>query len=285
MIAQAFDYTQSQSLSEALNAIAAGAKPLAGGMSLVPMMKLRLAAPDHLIDLGRIPELRFIREEGDIIRIGSMATHFEIHTSTVLRRTCALLSKTAGQIGDVQIRHQGTIGGSIVHNDPAADYPGALMALDARVKLQSAKGERTLSYAEFVIDAFTTALEPDELLTEIIVPSDGPATGTAYIKIAQAASGFAMAGAAVRVRRDAGRLSLIRVGLTGIGAHAYRAHAVEDALTGKEPTEAEIVNAAALAATGVEANSDIHASATYRAHLATVCTARAIRSALGEIAG
>src|SRR4051812_2675908 len=127
MIATAFEYTRSTTLQDALAALAEGAKPLAGGMSLVPMMKLRLASPEHLVDLGRIPELRYIREEGDVVRIGATATHFEVHTSTVLRRTSSLLSKTAAEIGDVQIRHQGTIGGSVAHNDPAADYPAALM--------------------------------------------------------------------------------------------------------------------------------------------------------------
>lgn len=284
MIATAFEYTQSKSLNDALQALAEGAKPLAGGMSLVPMMKLRLAAPEHLIDLARIPELRYVREEGNVIRIGATSTHFDVQTSTVLRRTCSLLPKTAAEIGDVQIRHQGTIGGSIAHNDPAADYPAALMALEAQVKLQSAQAERVVAYSDFVVDAFTTLLEPDELVTEVIVPSDGPSTGTSYIKFAQAASGFAMAGAAARVRRENGKLSMVRVGLTGIGAIAYRAKAVEEALEGTAGTEPEILKAAALAADGVEANSDIHASATYRAHLAKVCAARAIRAALAEIA-
>ncbi len=286
MITHPFDYTRPASLTEALTLIAGGAKPLAGGMSLVPMMKLRLAAPDHLVDLGRVPELRYIREDEDVIRIGATATHHDIETSTVLRRASSLLAKTAAKIGDVQIRNSGTIGGSVAHNDPAADYPAALVALDALITLRSAKGERSLPVGEFIVDSFTTALEPDEIIREIVVPVDGASTGTAYYKMAQAASGFALAGVAVRLRRGADdKLSTVRVGVTGVGPFAYRAHAVEAALEGTSGNADDVRRAAALAAEGVESMSDMHAGAEYRAHLATVGAARAIQAALAELGG
>jgi carbon-monoxide dehydrogenase medium subunit len=283
MIAQEFEYTAPQGLAEALTLVANGAKPLAGGMSLIPMMKLRLAAPDHLVDMGRIPELKYIREEGPRIRIGAMSTHFELQTSPVLLRACAVLAKTAAQIGDVQVRNTGTIGGSIAHADPAADYPAALMALEADVRLVSASGERTLPISEFLLDSFTTAIDPGEIIAEIIVPADDSRTGTAYVKIAQAASGFALVGVAARVRKDGGRISLCRVGITGAGPIGYRASGVEIALEGKSGTSDEIAQAAAAASEGVQMNSDLNASAEYRAHLARVCTARAIRAALAEL--
>ena len=286
MITHPFEYTRAASLNEALGLLAEGAKPLAGGMSLVPMMKLRLAAPEHLVDLGKLKELRYIREEGDVIRIGAMSTHHDIESSTVLRRACSLLSKTAAKIGDVQIRHSGTIGGSVAHNDPAADYPAALMALDALVTMQSVRGERAIPFSEFVLDSFTTALEPDEIIREITVPADGARTGTAYFKMAQAASGFALAGIAVRLRREGpgGRVSMARVGVTGVGPFAYRASAVEAALETTAGSASDIAAAAAHAADGVEASSDMHAGAEYRAHLATVGAARAIQAALAELA-
>jgi carbon-monoxide dehydrogenase medium subunit len=285
MITQPFEYTRPASLQEALGLIAGGAKPLAGGMSLVPMMKLRLAGPDHLVDLARVTELRYVREDNDVVRIGATSTHHDIEASTVLRRACSLLPKTALKIGDVQIRHAGTIGGSVAHNDPAADYPAALMALESSVVLQSTSGTRTLPMDEFIVDAFTTALEEGEIVTEIVVPADGPGTGSAYYKFAQSASGFAMAGVAARVRRgDEGKLALVRVGITGVGPCAYRARAVEAALQGTAGSAEDVRRAAALAAEGVDASSDMHAGAEYRAHLACVAAARALQAALGELA-
>ncbi|MDZ4801108.1 MAG: xanthine dehydrogenase family protein subunit M, partial [Bryobacteraceae bacterium] len=264
MITHPFEYTRAASLSEALGLLAEGAKPLAGGMSLVPMMKLRLAAPEHLVDLAKIAELRYIREDEDVIRIGAMSTHHDIETSTVLRRACSVLSKTAAKIGDVQIRNSGTIGGSVAHNDPAADYPAALMALDALVTMASVRGERAVPFSEFVLDSFTTALEPDEIIREITVPADGPRTGTAYFKMAQAASGFALAGVAVRLRRDeGGRLTMVRVGVTGVGPFAYRAAAVEAVLEGTAGGPSDVAAAASHAAEGVDASSDMHAGAEY----------------------
>src|SRR6266852_3030746 len=170
MIAQKFEYTAPKTLDEALHLLAGGAKPLAGGMSLIPMMKLRLAAPEHLVDLGRLKDLNYIREEGGAIHIGATTTHQDIESSAVLRGKCPLLAETAANIGDVQVRNRGTIGGSVAHADPSADYPAALLALEAKVKLVSATGDRTISIGDFLVDTLTTAIEPGEILQEVIVP-------------------------------------------------------------------------------------------------------------------
>lgn len=283
MIAQKFEYTAPNSLDEALHLLASGAKPLAGGMSLIPMMKLRLAAPDHLVDLCTIKGLNYIREAGGEIHIGATASHYEIESSPLLRQKCPLLAETAAAIGDVQVRNMGTIGGSVAHADPAADYPAALQALEAKFVLKGAKSERTVSAADFFIDAFTTALKPGEILREVIVPIDDTHTGTSYQKMVQPASGFAIVGVATRVRQSGGKISFVRLGVTGLSNCAYRATASEKALEGKPSSPTDIHNAAALVAQGTDANSDIHASADYRRHLAEVHAARALKTALSRI--
>src|SRR6266513_207590 len=264
MIAQRFEYTAPRTLDEALHLLAAGAKPLAGGMSLIPMMKLRLAAPEHLVDLGKLKDLNYVREADGALRIGATATHTDLESSPILRAKCPLLAETAAAIGDVQVRNMGTIGGSVAHADPAADYPAALQALEAKFVLQGAKSERVVGATDFFVDAFTTALEPGEILREVIVPIDDARTGTSYQKMAQPASGFAIVGVAARVRQNAGKVSFVRLGITGLSNHAYRATAAEKALEGKPATPNDIQNAAALVTQGVDANSDLHASADYR---------------------
>ena len=197
-----------------------GAKPLAGGMSLIPMMKLRLAAPEHLVDLGRIKDLNYIREEGGALHIGATTTHYEVESSALVRAKCPLLAETASAIGDVQVRNMGTIGGSVAHADPAADYPAALQALEAKIVIRGAKGERTVSAADFFVDTFTTALEPGEIVREIVVPVEDAGTGTNYQKMVQPASGFAIVGIAVRVRRSGGKITMARIGVTGLSNSA-----------------------------------------------------------------
>ena len=283
MIAQKFEYTVPKSLDEALHLLSGGAKPLAGGMSLIPMMKLRLAAPEHLVDLRALKDLNYIREAGGQLHIGATASHYEIESSALLRQKCPLLTETAASIGDVQVRNMGTIGGSVAHADPAADYPAALEALEAKFVLQGAKAERTLSAADFFVEAFTTALEPGEILREVIVPIDDARTGTSYQKMVQPASGFAIVGVATRVRQNAGKVSFVRIGVTGLSNHAYRATAAEKALEGKPASPNDIENAAALVAQGIDANSDLHASADYRKHLAVVHAARALKTAISRI--
>ena len=282
MYTQKFEYTAPKTLDEALHLLAAGAKPLAGGMSLIPMMKLRLAAPEHLVDLGKLRDLNYIREAGGALHIGATTTHAELESSPLLRQKCPLLAETAAAIGDVQVRNMGTIGGSVAHADPSADYPAALQALEAKLVLKGTKSERTMSAAEFFVDAFTTSLEPNEIIREVIVPVEAGGTGTCYQKMPQPASGFAIVGVAARVRKSAGKIAFVRIGVTGLSNRSYRATAAERALEGKAGSAAEIQAAAALVPQGVDANSDLHASAEFRRHLASVHAARALTAALAR---
>ncbi len=279
MIPENFEYSAPATLPAALALLSGGnAKVLAGGMSLIPLMKLRLAAPEHLVDMRRVPGLGTIARGDDGIHIGAMTTHYQIESSPLLRADCPLLPETASHIGDVQVRNMGTVGGSIAHCDPAADYPAALFALEAQVRLASAAGERTLPFADFLLDTFTTALEPGEIVTGIVVPVESKGVGVSYQKMHQPASGFAIVGAAVRVARQDGRITFARVGITGLASKAYRAANVESILQSTGDVDA----AAAVVADGVEANSDLNASAPYRRHMAQVYTARALRSALAR---
>ena len=281
MIPQSFDYSAPSSLLEALRLLADGrAKALAGGMSLIPLMKLRLAMPEHLVDLGRLSDLNYIREQAGTIRIGATTTHFQIETSELLRSKCSLISETAAQIGDPQVRNMGTLGGSAAHADPAADYPAALVALDAQLRVASPAGERTIPASEFFLDSFTTGLKPGEIIVEVIFPVGSGGTGVRYEKLAHPASGFAVVGVAVRLRRERGRINLARIGVTGVSNHAYRASAAEALLAGSAATAGDLQRAAAAVADGVEANSDLYASAEYRLHLAKVYAARALARAL-----
>jgi aerobic carbon-monoxide dehydrogenase medium subunit len=283
MISYPFRYERPSALPEALDLIREpGAKVLAGGMSLVPMMKLRLAAPEMLVDLGSVPGQKTVEAVNGHLRIGPMVTHYELESGQAVRSSCRLLALCASRIGDVQVRNVGTIGGSIAHADPAADYPAALLALDAEFVLTSASGQRTVRAEDFFVDTFTTALEPDELITEIRVPRDAANTGGTYEKKAQSASGFALVGIAARVKLDGGKISQARIGVTGLSGSAYRARASESLLEGTSGSPAEIQAAAATVADGVDASSDIHASADYRAHLARVYAARAITTALAR---
>ena len=284
MIPSAFDYFAPRNLDEALTLLARHgpeAKLLAGGHSLLPMMKLRLAAPRVVIDLGRVPGLAYIREEGGRIVIGAMATHADIEHSELLKRRAPLLAETAAEIGDVQVRNCGTLGGTAAHADPAADYPAALLALDAEFVLASRQGARTVAASDFFVDMLTTALVPGEILTEVRFAADGARTGSAYRKLHQPASGFAIVGVATRVTLDAGgRCAGVAVGITGVAPKAYRATGVERGLGGQSLDSKRIAEAAAQAARGVEPLADLHASARYRAAMATVFTRRALAAAL-----
>jgi len=284
MIPQTFEYTAPKTLEEALALLADGAKPLSGGMSLIPMMKLRLAAPDHLVDLGRLKDLNYIREEGGVLHIGATTTHQEVAASALVRGKCPLLSQTAGGVGDPQVRNRGTIGGSVAHADPSADYPAALHALEAKLVLKGVKSERTVAAADFFLDTFVTALEPGEIVSEVTVPIEDAGTGTHYEKVVQKASGFAVVGIAVRIKKSGGKIDWARIGVTGLSNHAYRATAVEKALEGTGGSATDVQHAAAMVADGVDANSDLHASAEYRKHLAVVHTARALLVALSRTA-
>ena len=281
MIAQNFEYSAPDTLQEALQLLADGtAKVLAGGMSLIPMMKLRLAMPEHLVDLRRVADLKTISESSGEIHVGAMATHYDLESSPLVRERCPLLAQAAAYIGDVQVRNMGTIGGSISHADPAADYPASLLALGARVRLVRAEGERTLNLEDFLVDTFTTAAEPGEIVREIIVPTEESKTGVSYQKMLQPASGFAIVGIAARLRKANGSISLARVGVTGLGPRPFRAKSVETRLENSIGTDEDIRQAASLIASGIEANTDIHASANYRKQMAQVYAVRALRTAL-----
>ena len=284
MIAAPFDYSAPETLTEALKVLSDDpeAKVLAGGQSLIPIMKLRLAAPSRVVDLGGIADLHFIVEQDGVIRIGSMTTHEQVEHSDLLRDKCPLLAAAAASIGDVQVRNRGTIGGSVAHADPAADYPAALQALEARVKIVGSDGERVVAIDEFLVDALTTALEPGEILTEIQVPVESSGVGTAYETMVQPASGYAIVGAAARIGVSGGAISSARVGITGVGSKAYRAAGVESALEGQPANDDTYASASQAAAEGIDALEDLHASAEYRAHLAAVFARRAVAAAAGR---
>jgi len=272
-----FDYVRPSSVDEAVALLQKhgdDAKVLAGGHSLIPAMKLRLAQPHVVIDIGRIATLSYIREAGGTIAIGATTTHSEVETSKLLREKCPLLSETASHIGDLQVRNKGTIGGSLVHADPASDYPAAILALEVEIDLVGPRGKRTVRADQFFVDLLQTAIAADEILTEVRVPVTSPSV--AYIKTEQKASGFALAGVAV-VASPSG----VRVGVTGVAPKAYRATAVEQTI-GNQRTAHAIELAAAHAADGVEPLGDIHASAQFRAHLARVNTRRALERALSR---
>ena len=286
MIAQNFDYILPASLGEAVNLLqkhAGRAKILAGGHSLVPMMKLRFAAPEFLIDIGRLHELSYVKEDGGMLRIGAMTTHYAIESSDVIRRRVRALVDAAASIGDVQVRNKGTIGGSLAHADPAADYPAAILASGATIIALGPKGERQIPADQFFVDMLTTSLGENEIVREIRIPIPSGKTGCAYVKMAQKASGFALCGAAAFVELDAsGALANVAIGITGVANRAFHATEPERALKGQKPSADVLRNACRKAADGVTALEDIHASAEYRLDLARIFARRAIETAIGR---
>jgi carbon-monoxide dehydrogenase medium subunit len=277
MIANPFTYHAPATLDEVFTMLEDGSgKILAGGMSLIPLMKLRLASPESVIDLRRVPGLKEITESGGVVRVGAMATHHEIESSPMIRGKCPLLGEAAGHIGDTQVRNVGTIGGSVAHADPSADYPAALVALEARIRLRSSQGERAVEASEFFLDAFTTAIEPGEIVMAIEIDEEEPSEGYKYEKVPHPASGFPVVGVAVRIKRARGGIALARIGVTGMGPHAFRARNAEALLE----SGADVAAAAAVVGEGEDANSDLYASGEYRRHLAQVHAARAIAAAL-----
>jgi carbon-monoxide dehydrogenase medium subunit len=289
MIPAAFEYHVPKTLEEALRLVERHgdeAKLLAGGHSLLPLMKLRLAAPRYVIDLGRLRGMSYIREEEGHIAIGAMTTHADVEASELLRAKCPLLPETAAAIGDLQVRNRGTLGGSLAHADPAADYPAAILALDAEIVVASTAGTRAIAARGFFVDMLTTQLRPGEILSQVRIPLFAPRTGTAYCKLHQPASGFAIVGAAARVTvSKGGKIEDLAVGITGVGPKAYRAEAVEKALRGKKVTPKLLADAARRAADGIEPLADLHASAEYRREMAAVFTRRALERAIARAQG
>lgn len=286
MIPANFDYITAKSLDEALSLLAKhkdDAKILAGGHSLLPAMKLRLMQPKVLIDIGKIKDLSYIKEEGGQIRIGAMTTHFQIETSALLQRSCPLLPETATHLGDMQVRNKGTIGGSVAHADPAADWPAAVIALGAEIVAVGPKGERSIKADAFFVDMLTTALQPGELVKEIRFTPPAGKFGQAYMKVRHPASGFAVVGIAVTLTSDGSKCSACGVGVTGVSPKPYRAAGVETGLKGKPLDANTFAAAAAHAADGVDTNSDLYATGDYRKHLAEIYTRRALETAAGRI--
>lgn len=282
MIAAQFDYARADTIDEALTLLAQNedAKILAGGHSLIPAMKLRLAMPPMLIDISRIKDLSYIREEDNQIRVGAMTTHYQIESSELLKRICPLLPECASQIGDVQVRNKGTIGGSLAHSDPAADWPAAILALSAEMVAVSKNGERTIKADDFFVDLLTTALESGEILREIRIAKANGRTGHAYTKMPHPASGFAVVGVAANLSFKSGsECKSASIAVTGVSSKAYRASAVETGLNGAVLNDSMISNASAHATDGVDVNGDVFASEEYRRHLAGVYTRRAIEAA------
>lgn len=284
MIPASFEYQSAKSLDEALRLLGRHgdeAKILAGGHSLLPMMKLRLAAPRYIIDIGHVKGLDYIREEGNQVAIGALATHAQVAASELLREECPLLPETAAEIGDMQVRNRGTIGGSLAHADPAADYPASILALDAEMIVQSGSGKRTIHAREFFVDLLQTQIRPGEILVEVRIPMQRAGEGMAYCKFHQPASGFATVGAAARVRISSeGKIEEIALGMTGVTSTPYRSTATEKALRGRKTDSQTIADACAKAAQGVEPLSDIFASSEYRRAMAGVFARRAISAAL-----
>jgi carbon-monoxide dehydrogenase medium subunit len=283
MIPVGFEYHSPASVQEAvklLSTLGEDVKILGGGQSLVTLMKLRLARPKHLIDLNSIPQLSYIRDEGNHILIGALTTHTEIEESDLLRRKAPLLPMAATTIGDVQVRNRGTFGGSIAHSDPTGDMPPCILALDAEIKAVGPGGERWIKAQDFFIGMLTTDLGPDEILTEIKIPAQ-TSSKCAYLKAAQRASGFAVVGVAVNLTLgNDGTCRDIAVALTGVTEKTYRAANVEDRLRGKTLDSKLIEDAASVVVDDIDVNEDINGSKEYRSHLARVYTARAIEAAL-----
>lgn len=276
MISTQFDYQRATSVEDALAKLAAtGGKLIAGGHSLVPLMKLRLSEPTTLVDIAGIPGLAGIREDAGKIEIGAGTTHDAVARSALLRDQCPLMTDTASEIGDLQVRNRGTLGGSLAHADPAADYPAAMLALDAELTVQSVRGGRTVKASDFFQEMFTVDLAPDELIVSVRF---SPVKAAAYAKLHQRASHFAIVGVAAALVARGGTIQSARVGLTGAGSHAVRLTAVEQALAGQPLTDTSLASAAALARID-DVNADIHASEEYRRAMIPVFTRRALEGA------
>jgi aerobic carbon-monoxide dehydrogenase medium subunit len=275
-----FDYHPATTIDEAialLQQYGDDAKVLAGGHSLLPAMKLRLAQPEHLIDIGKIPGLSYIREENGVIAIGALTTHTQIEQSDLLRQRFPILPEGASEVGDQQVRNRGTIGGSVSHADPAGDLPAIVLALKGEMVVRGANGSRTIKADDFFIGMYTTALKPDEILTELRFAIPSAATGSAYLKLPNKASHYAVTGcAAVISHDDAGICTAASIAITGASVQPTRASAAESALLGKQLNESTIAEAANHVVDGLEIVSDIHGSEEYRRQMTIVIARRTL---------
>ena len=283
MISAKFDYVRPSSVDEAVRALASGgddAKAIAGGQSLMPLLRLRLAYPERLVDLGGLDSLRGVRDLGDALEIGALTTHYEVMRDPLIRAHCGLLAQAAATIADPAVRHRGTIGGGLAHADPAGDLPAVITALDATLVAAGPSGSREIRPADFFVDYLTSSLAPGEILTSIRVPKlDG--WGYRYEKFNVTAQAWAIIGVAAVARRSNGHVAEARVGLTNMGSVPIRAQAAEAAAAGAEASAAGLAAAAARADEGTNPPSDLRAAADYRRHLARVLTGRALAAAAG----
>jgi carbon-monoxide dehydrogenase medium subunit len=279
VIPAAFEYTRASSLADAVAAVGGGAKVIAGGQSLLPLLKMRLASADKLVDIGRLSELKGFRAQPDGgVEIGALTTYAEWQVAT----TFPGVAEAVDQIADVQVRNRGTIGGSIAHADPASDFPAIALAFEASAVLRGPGGERVVPLDGFFEGPFETKIQPDEILVAVRRGPVAQGAGFAYRKLAQPASGYSIVGIAAVVAMSDGSISHARIGVTGVHEHPYRAHDVEQALEGSDGSAEAIAAAAAHVTDDAEASSDIHADAAYRAAMAIVYTRRAIEGALGR---
>ena len=277
-----FDYHTPGSIKEALDLLGKhkdDAKLLAGGHSLLPAMKLRLARPAHLVDLRKVPGLTGIREDGGSLVIGAMTTHYAVESSSAVKSKCPVLAATAALIGDPMVRNVGTIGGSLAHADPAADYPATIIALNAEMVVEGARGKRTIKVDDFFKGLMTTAMGGDEILTEVRVPALAANQSAAYMKFPHPASRFAVVGVAAVLTIDGGKCTKASIGITGAGTRAVRAKGVEAAIAGKTLDAASIQAAAEKAPDGVDVQADLQGSVDYKKHLLKVFAKRAIEAA------
>ena len=278
MIPASFDYDVAESVEQAIDELAAGGgdtKLIAGGHSLIPALKLRIARPEKLVDVGRLTDLAYVRDGGTRLAIGALTRHAAVASDPLLQEHCPIVSTTAAQIGDPQVRHRGTMGGTLAHGDPASDMPAVMLALGAELVARGRGGERVIPASDFFTGVFETALGPDEMLLEVRVPKLGNSTGWAFLKAHRRAQDWATVAVAALVHRDNGSISGASIGLVNMGGTPLRAKGAEDALAGGS----SIADAAALIAEGAEPPSDHAGSSEYRTHLAQVIGRRALEQA------
>ncbi|HEY7880371.1 MAG TPA: xanthine dehydrogenase family protein subunit M [Streptosporangiaceae bacterium] len=284
MIPAKFDYVRPGSLDEAVRALADGgddAKVIAGGQSLMPLLRLRLAYPELLVDVGGLDELCGVTDVGDALVIGARTTHYQVVNDPLVAEHCGLLAQATATVADPAIRHRGTLGGSLAHADPAGDLPAVMLALDATLTARGPGGERQITAADFFVDYLTSSLAPDEILTAIRIPKLGAGWGFRYEKFHRTAQAWATVGVAALVRRANGSVAEARIGLTNMGTTPLRATAAENAAAGAEATRDALRAAAGRADEGTNPPADLHGAADYRRHLARVLTGRALAAAAG----
>lgn len=283
MIPVAFDYEVAESVDHAIQLLGQhgeDAKLIAGGHSLIPIMRLRLAAPSVLIDLGRLQDLNYVRDEGDHLAIGAMTRHRDVHYNELIQEHCGIVGYTAGLLGDPSVQHRGTLGGTLAHGDPAGDMPSVISALEGTIVVKGPDGERTVSASDFFQDYLFTDLDEQEVITEVRVPKLNSDTGWSYKKFSRRSQDWAIVGVAAVVEKSNGNIDSARIGLTSMGSTPMRASTTEQALSGASPDQ--VAEAADSADEGTSPGADDAASAEFRRHLARVWTRRAIEEALNR---